>query len=473
MTEGTAARAKRFLRAIEALTGHPRPNSGIDDHILQSIVARDPFTIGYSQFNELLVYLGYDSICPEFFDLIAVQRIDSQARSAIVSLDELESGIEEFQRIALLAFGNIKFAFKQFGSDPEALRDWLDYLRPIEDKRYTHRRKPVFAIQDISQDQRFMLGYLTTGESEQTVAAVRRVGEANQRAYLTSDYLDVYVATSMRERHEFTAVAEVTKSIFAAVSDLRLRYFDPTLAFCGNHIDKGLAEALMLKRAKCTVYLVQETDTLGKDSELAVTLAQGKPVIAYVPPSTEAEVEKLVELLRVTYPSKPLSTLLLEQLRFFDKDAGEIWKSTPEGTKLRKWLNAPDAAPIADVKAYFSRAVCLHYDKRAETLRDKHPLGIQVNIASGVAVGVLVVRDLKKCAELVRRIMLGKWDNFKLTRITDKNTGVETHLALKDEISDSYYRVMTRDLFLANSFWNFYLRDPWVRLEIDAPDDGQ
>jgi hypothetical protein len=50
----------------------------------------------------------------------------------------------------------------------------------------------------------------------------------------------------------------------------------PTQAYCSDRIDKGIAEALMLKRAQCTIYLAQESDTLGKDSELASTLAQGK-----------------------------------------------------------------------------------------------------------------------------------------------------------------------------------------------------
>ena len=57
---------------------------------------------------------------------------------------------------------------------------------------------------------------------------------------------------------------------------------DAVLKYCEDRIDKGLSEALMLKRAKCTLFLAQESDTLGKDSELASTLAQGKPVIAYV-----------------------------------------------------------------------------------------------------------------------------------------------------------------------------------------------
>jgi hypothetical protein len=34
---------------------------------------------------------------------------------------------------------------------------------------------------------------------------------------------------------------------------------------------------------------MQDTDTLGRDSELAATLAQGKPVIAYVPRITVAD----------------------------------------------------------------------------------------------------------------------------------------------------------------------------------------
>ena len=68
-----------------------------------------------------------------------------------------------------------------------------------------------------------------------------------------------------------------------AVDNLKLRYFDPTQSHLDFRIDKGLIEGLMLKRAACTVYMVQETDTFGKDSELASTLAQGKPVIAFIP----------------------------------------------------------------------------------------------------------------------------------------------------------------------------------------------
>jgi hypothetical protein len=109
--------------------------------------------------------------------------------------------------------------------------------------------------------------------------------QSNTNVYLTWDYLDVYVATSMRNNCEFEEVYDFIQDVFLhkPIQSLKLRYFDPTQSKCANARDKGLLEGLMLKRADCTIYMAQEGDTLGKDSELAATLAQGKPVIVYVP----------------------------------------------------------------------------------------------------------------------------------------------------------------------------------------------
>jgi len=35
------------------------------------------------------------------------------------------------------------------------------------------------------------------------------------------------------------------------LNELDLRYFDPTQAYTDNRVNKGLVEALMLKRARC------------------------------------------------------------------------------------------------------------------------------------------------------------------------------------------------------------------------------
>src|SRR5262249_24060143 len=96
-------------------------------------------------------------------------------------------------------------------------------------------------------------------------------------------------------------------------------FFDLTDSFASDRIDKGLLEALMLRRAGCTVYMVQETDTLGKDSELAATLALGKPVIAYVPNTVDAKIfeESHAYLYR-------RAAMLLPEARFEPEDEPEV-----------------------------------------------------------------------------------------------------------------------------------------------------
>ena len=146
-----------------------------------------------------------------------------------------------------------------------------------------------------------------------------KIGKRNHIAYLSSDHLDVYVATSMRLEHEYIFVNRFVSNVFSKeiLAKLKIRWFDPTQAYCDDRIDKGLSEALMLKRAKCTLYLVQESDTFGKDSELASTLAQGKPVVAYVPNGNRKYVDDLLSNLCKLNPDKAPIDIILEQLEVF------------------------------------------------------------------------------------------------------------------------------------------------------------
>ena len=76
----------------------------------------------------------------------------------------------------------------------------------------------------------------------------------------------------------------------------------------------------LLRRAQCTIYMVQEGDTLGKDSELAATLAQGKPVIAYIP-RYKSEDLRTFYLTLIKRPMRYLRQRLLTLLAdgFFDR----------------------------------------------------------------------------------------------------------------------------------------------------------
>jgi len=289
-------------------------------------------------------------------------------------------------------------------------------------------------------------------ENRKLQEEIVRRGKRNHAAYLTSDHLDVYVATSMRRRHEFLQIHDWTTEIFrqSVLSDLNLRYFDPTQAYCDDRIDKGLAEALMLKRAKCTLYLLQESDTLGKDSELASTLAQGKPVIAFIPEGSAREAERLLKLLKRAYPGRAERDLLLDQLRILDAEAP--WDV--EQSEIRQWIERPEGVDDKVLWKRFTGKLAARYDKRAETLKNHHPLGIQVDLSTGVANGVLVVRRETDCAKLIAQIATQRLQ-FDLEPESPDHPG---YLLLRERISDSIFRVRTGDEKLSNSFWNFYLQ---------------
>jgi hypothetical protein len=115
----------------------------------------------------------------------------------------------------------------------------------------------------------------------------------NTKLYLSmvSD-LDVYVATSMRSRDDFRAMADFCEQVFSdeRIRVLKLRHFDPTLSAADSHEDKGLIECLMVKCAKILIYNAGLRDSYGKDAEAAMALSLGKPVIFYCDTETKRKI---------------------------------------------------------------------------------------------------------------------------------------------------------------------------------------
>ena len=117
------------------------------------------------------------------------------------------------------------------------------------------------------------------------IEKARNMGQMNTIQYLSTQDINVYVATSMRDPLDFSM-----NSIFVdkvrdhdEIQNLNLTFFDPTQAYLPDRIQKGLLENIMVERALVTIYNAQESDTFGKDAEAGITHAFGKPVIVYVP----------------------------------------------------------------------------------------------------------------------------------------------------------------------------------------------
>jgi len=331
-------------------------------------------------------------------------------------------------------------------------------------------RYPAYGLAEFAAHLDKVVAQLT--ERNDRINAVRAIATRNQDIYLTWDHMDVYFATSMRKQWEFEDLFDFVEGVMGnpELDGLRVRHFNPTQAFTDNRVNKGLVESLMLKRARCTVYSVQDTDTLGKDSELAATLAQGKTVIAYVPTTDVTERTKGLVQEDLSTIQDRLRFVLYADDRFastvepddfaFVRDFRElerfenrrIWRSLPD-PELVQELRVTHAPSIERLCGIIAASEARIYDRRARTLRDSHPLAIQVNLATGVANGVLVVRSIEDCSRLLRSVLLNSME-FELI----EHTG-ERMWYLKEKISACPFRVVSKDRKLTNCFWNFY-RNP-------------
>jgi hypothetical protein len=454
---------EKFIGLVENLTGQK-------SRLLISSKFHEPENpflksgLGYSQFNEVLLSLGYNRVSYSFFQYLVNGDVKYSPKSQIESYEQFEDGINRFRSLAILFFGSIIKAYSTLSQDEGKLSLYIYSSNKIDEDIYKVRHAPIIPIDTIPPEHTYYLGYIVKSELERKKAVetsaeiedelklleeTREKGKRNHEAYLASDILDVYVATSMRLKHEYVYVNRITKEIFnhETLKPFNLRYFDPTQAYCEERIDKGLSEALMLKRAKCTIYLAQESDTLGKDSELASTLAQGKPVIAFVPFGDECYLNTLYSDIKQTMPTTHSNNqILLEMLKLISPH--KAW-TEPNITEL---ILKPEKIDEIELKKIVAIELENHYNKRAEILKDQHPLGIQVNLETGVANGVLVVRRIEDCVQLLKDIFLRSLRfNFK----TDVNNG-KTYHHLIETISDCSYRIITGDDLLTNSFWNYY-----------------
>ena len=397
-----------------------------------------PENLTCTHLNSLLLWHGYDRVGEGFFCLF----FGNGDAKASVSWSRFLVGVYRFRVLALLRWGNIKFGFKTWKT---AARTEIErHLQSFERRRpeyYSARGAELNRVEEIPLASRPLLGYLMDDRPSAERDAARQTGRQNFARYLIYDHMDVYVATSMRESDHFWHVAGVVRGLEASdvLKELNLRVYDPTLSFVDGRAAKGLQEALMLLRCRCCVYCLQQSDSFGKDSELASVLAQGKPVIVYAPgkQALQTEFRELRE--RCGEAKVSLRDVLTEKLKRIGEDEDAL-RGTADEDALQFVLE--------------KEAQC--YEKRVETLRKMHPLALQVNIQTGVANGVLIARSMEECARLTYQIMLREL-RFRVRSVG--NGEPECTVGLYERDTSSLFRISTGDELLTNTFWNFHEED--------------
>ena len=378
----------------------------------------------------------------------------------------------------------------------ERTRRKIDSLLRKFDSQLPHGvSSPLFApVPDALRREADRLGPKSETELARMEETQRRALE-NLSQYLSSDHLDVYVATSMRTDADFISVNRFVKGLFShpSVRPLKLRYFNPTQSWIEDRIAKGLVEALMLRRSSLTVYMAQKSDTFGKDSEASVALGQGKPVIVYVPKLYLPEVFDLEQLyytqrsdllaaVRTEVPrgedfvdetvdeeaivariaTQRLENLPDEQLTSLVRDAwadfdlyGEANRFQGMEKEYRSWLDdvaaGRDPSLPSEIRTPMIGALIatgLRMESRAKIFKEVHPLALQVILSTGVLNGILVVRTPDQCA----RVMAALLSNNLVTRL-EKD---EQNYRVVEKETGSTIRVISRHELLRNAFDIFY-----------------
>jgi transcriptional regulator with XRE-family HTH domain len=382
----------------------------------------------------------------------------------------------------------------------KTIRKYDSLLRKFNSKIEYGLFSPLFSPSPelLEREAKFILP--ESGTDLEEMANTQKQAYENLSHYLSADFMDVYVATSMRNDADFVSVNNFVKNLFdhEDIRPLKLRYFNPTQSWIEDRIAKGLVEALMLKRADYCIYMAQKDDTFGKDSEASVSLGQGKPVIVYVPKlfiaDTLIDSERIGKLSKEELLSEiekyeeefvkevdenidleslmgKLLTLQLEALNddqlciaaqrhWADYDLyGEVERrisDQKERTKFIAWMdkviksgkNQPINNDIKENLISMFVAMTIRYERRAKIFREVHPLALQVILSTGVLNGILVTRSVESSAQILKTLIL---NNLQLDLEIDEN-----NYRLVETTTRSTIRVISRHNLLSNAFSAFY-----------------
>lgn len=328
--------------------------------------------------------------------------------------------------------------------------------------------------ENVVQDLKTVLDlYLAKAERDQ-IREAQKTGKRNTSKYLSTQDIDVYVATSMRNVIDFSMNAKFVENLknHGEIKDLNLTFFDPTQAYLPDRIQKGHLENIMIERALVTIYNAQETDTFGKDAEAGIAHAFGKDVIIYVARlfsedlsnRLRSRIDKLgvYEALQKIY--KALDSLVLKERDEFLNSLEQMEYLTPnekqnlskpeigkrEGIEyiidktfrpLLDKLEKDDVIselihkgyePPEDKVLEFSIKRIKNLEVRALMFQELHPLTFQISPLDGIDRGVFVTRSVKETAQLLRALVMGTLE-YEITEI-------KNNVVLCDKITNSAIR---------------------------------
>jgi hypothetical protein len=126
-----------IIKLLTKLTGQPVSHNYQEQELKAYQGNCDTFNqgeLGYSQFNELLLTLGYDRVTKDFFKWVFGDE------AVIDSFENMEQNVDKFCKTAMLLYGHIKYAFKRLSQmEKSAIDQELQAIEPLDESHYTKR----------------------------------------------------------------------------------------------------------------------------------------------------------------------------------------------------------------------------------------------------------------------------------------------------------------------------------------------
>lgn len=150
---------KQEVRALlEILAGQSAPIDSAPQDL--DVLGSTGSKLGYSQLNELLLLFGFDRVTHAFFQFLVDGQIEYGAGQAFDSADQLRKGIDRFRGLAVLLYGNVKFAFKLLSRNAQQLEADLRTTDAIHEDLFVLRHNPILPIRTIPPSDAYLTGYL-------------------------------------------------------------------------------------------------------------------------------------------------------------------------------------------------------------------------------------------------------------------------------------------------------------------------
>jgi hypothetical protein len=135
---------------LEKLTGQIAPyNSAPEGLTILEAVGEE---LGYSQLNEILLIFGFDRITSSFFRYLLDGETEYQPGQALTSADDFYTGVDRFRELAVLLYGNVKFAFKSLSQDAALLEEVLRTFVQVPESDFMSRHRPILPLHEIKAE---------------------------------------------------------------------------------------------------------------------------------------------------------------------------------------------------------------------------------------------------------------------------------------------------------------------------------